>query len=71
MASHARSESNVAYNAPAGAMPASAFARMIFSTVEEPSDAVPALRAMTLFGLIGGSVLAWAAIGAAAWSAFV
>ncbi|MES2987779.1 MAG: hypothetical protein V4808_07725 [Pseudomonadota bacterium] len=44
---------------------------MIFSTVEEPSDAVPALRAMTLFGLIGGSVLAWAAIGAAAWSAFV
>ena len=67
MAPQARSAPDIAFTARIVPMRADAFERMIYSAVDEPSDSVPALKAITVFGLIGSSLLVWAGIGVAVW----
>jgi hypothetical protein len=69
MASQARSAPDFAPTERASVR-ADASERVIFSAIEEPSDSVPSLKAMTVFGLIGGSILVWGVIAVAAWRAF-
>jgi hypothetical protein len=47
------------------------FARIVHSTIEEPSDSVPAHRALTVIGVICATLAFWTLAFVATWHALI